>query len=246
MIVREVAEKSLACGEDSVMSAGSSPATGDVSGSDSISPVQGARVILKTETRRSMWRTTLATAGFLFLTKERQRVETRVISLRSVTRCVSSQNVPRSCTRSNTIRVRWGQVLSRSLGTGVCTSSLPLPVASVWGWGVGGAAPAGGPVLSAPLRGAINALSCRRGDLCPGSWAGSRAVVEAHGCETAGTAGGGAGPGSQAWRVQPGLPSHARLRSPEQGLGALSLGPGRSDPHGEGLMRGPRARSPAQ
>lgn len=57
------------------MSAGSSPATGDVSRSDSISPVQGARVILKTETRRSMWRTTLATAGFLFLTKERQRVD---------------------------------------------------------------------------------------------------------------------------------------------------------------------------
>ena len=131
MIVQEVAEKSLACGKDSVMSAGSSPAAGDVSGSDSISPVQGARVILKTEIRRSMWRTTLATAGFLFLNKERQRVETRVVSLRSVTRCVSSQNAPCSCTRSNTIRVRWGQVSSRSLGTGVCTSSLPLPVASV-------------------------------------------------------------------------------------------------------------------
>lgn len=89
-------------------------------------------------------------------------------------------------------------------------------------------------MLSAPLWGAVSALSCRRGDLCLGSRAGSRAVVEAHGCETAGTAGGGAGPGSQAWRVQPGLPSHARLQSPEQGLGALSLGPGRSDPHGEG------------
>ena len=138
MIVQEVAEKSLACGKDSVMSAGSSPAAGDVSGSDSISPVQGARVILKTEIRRSMWRTTLATAGFLFLNKERQRVETRVVSLRSVTRCVSSQNAPCSCTRSNTIRVRWGQVSSRSLGTGVCTSSLPLPVASVWGRGGGG------------------------------------------------------------------------------------------------------------
>lgn len=61
-----------------------------------------------------------------------------MVSLRSVTRCVSSQNAPRSCTRSNTITVRWGQVSSRSLGTGVCTSSLPLPVASVWGQGVGG------------------------------------------------------------------------------------------------------------
>ena len=108
--------------------------------------------------------------------------------------------------------------------------------------GKGGAAPAGGPVLSAPLRGVVTALPCRRGDLCPGSRTGSRAVVEAHGCETAGTAGGGARPGSQAWRVQPGLPSHARLRSPEQGLGALSLGPGQSNPHGG---EGANARAPS-
>ena len=48
--MREVAEKSLACGEGSVKSAGSSPATGAASGSDSICPLEDARVILKTNT----------------------------------------------------------------------------------------------------------------------------------------------------------------------------------------------------
>lgn len=48
MIVREVAEKSLACGEGSVRSAGSSLATGAASGSDSISPVEDTRVIVET------------------------------------------------------------------------------------------------------------------------------------------------------------------------------------------------------
>lgn len=76
-------------------------------------------------------------AGFLLLTKERQRVDKSGFP-EKCDQGVSSQNAPHSCTRSNTIRVRWGQVSSRSLGTGVCTSSLPLPVASVWGQGVGG------------------------------------------------------------------------------------------------------------
>lgn len=48
MIVREVAAKSLACGEGSVRSAGSSLATGAASGSDSISPVEDTRVIVET------------------------------------------------------------------------------------------------------------------------------------------------------------------------------------------------------
>lgn len=50
MIVPEVAAKSLACGKGSVRSAGSSPATGATSGSDSISPVEDTRVILETNT----------------------------------------------------------------------------------------------------------------------------------------------------------------------------------------------------
>ena len=139
------------------------------------------------------------------------------------------------------MRVRWGQVLSRSLGTGVCTSSLSR--SSVWG--LGGLPLQVAPCCLHPWRGGLSALHPAGGEIsAQGAGPGAELLWRLMAARPQGRQEVGQDLGHRAWRAQPGLPppgasclSPLRLargvQSGAWGPGApplLSLGPGRSTP----------------
>lgn len=140
------------------------------------------------------------------------------------------------------MRVRWGQVSSRAWGQGF---ALPLCL-----WGLGGGLPLqvapccpypwGGPSVPRPAGGETSAR---------GAGPGAKLLWRLMAARPQGRQEVGQDLGHRAWRAQPGLPPPGASRlspltlargvqSGVWGPGApplLSLGPGRSTPHGEGL-----------
>lgn len=149
------------------------------------------------------------------------------------------------------MRVRWGQVLSRSLGTGVCTSSLSR--SSVWG--LGGLPLQVAPCCLHPWRGGLSAPHPAGGETsAQGAGPGAELLWRLMAVRPQGRQEVGQDLGHRAWRAQPGLPPPGASRlspltlargvqSGAWGPGApplLSLGPGRSTPPWGGADVGTR------